>query len=185
MRQGFARLVVALASIALASGCTSTGRLWAGTTAPAEVLPQVRRGDRVLLVREGQNFSCPVTGFDAEFVYGCRDPVLLREILEVRFRKRDGRSTLTLPDLRRGDQLEVTLRSGDTKRFTFVAIEDEVLHGEDVEVAIDQVERATVIRNAVKPGARKVVTAIAAVVVVAGVAFVYVMARMMAAGDEE
>jgi hypothetical protein len=184
LRQGFARSIVALVSIALLGGCTTTGRLWTGTTEPAEVLPQVRRGDRVLLVREGQDYNCPVTGFDTEYVYGCRDPVALRDIQEVRFRKRDGRSVLTLSDLRRGDQLEVTLRSGDTKRFTFVAVEGEVLGGEDVEVMLGEVDHATFRRNGMKPGAKKVLIVAATVVVVAGAAFVYFMARVLG-GEEE
>ena len=133
MRQGFARAVVALVSIALLGGCTSTGRLWTGTTETAEVLPLVKRGDRVLLVREGQDLNCPITGFDAEFVYGCRDPVMLRDIREVRFRKLDGESIYTLTDLRMGDELRVTMRSGETKRFIVTAVDGEVLRGEDVD----------------------------------------------------
>lgn len=182
MRQGFARSIVALVSIALA-GCTTTGHLWMGTTETAEVLPQVRRGDRVLLVRDGQDFSCPVSGIDAEFFYGCREPVLLRDIQEVRIRKRDGESMYTLADLRAGDELTLRMRSGERKRFLLVSVGEGVLRGEDVEVMTSAVDSATVVRNPVKPGAGGVVTAIAGVVTVAGLIILYPIVKGL--GNDE
>lgn len=187
MRQGFARSVVVLMSIAfVASGCTSTARLWTGSTATAEVLPQVKPADRVLLVREGsQDLHCRVTSFDAELVYGCRDPVWLRDIREVRYRKLDGKSVLTLPDLRAGDELTLRMRSGETRRFLLVSVDDGVLRGEDVEVMISEIDRATVVRNPGKPGAAKVVAGIVTVVVVAAAVVAYAMAKALAEDEGE
>lgn len=79
--------------------------------------------------------------------------------------------------------MEVTLRSGATMRFAFVAFEGEVLRGEDVEVMISQVDRATVIRNPVKPGAMKVVAGIVVVTVVVAAALLYEVAKGF--GEEE
>src|SRR5919108_3473894 len=129
---------------------------------PNLIHPQVKRGDRLLLVREGQDLSCRITGFDAEFVYGCKYPVALRDISEVRFRKLDGKNMFTLPDLRPGDEVTVHLVNGDARRFLFVAVDGGSIRGEHDEVLISQVDRAEVVRNPLKPGSRGILSGVAA-----------------------
>jgi hypothetical protein len=178
MPQGARRTVVAVLGIVLvASGCTTTARVWTGDTSAAAVLPQVERGDRVLLVLAGPDLHCPITGFDAEFVYGCKGPVALRDIQEVRFRRMDGEATLTLRDLRPKDWATVTMRSGQVSRFRITAIESGTLRGEGVEVVLSDVDRMTITRNPPSPGARAVLIGLGTAVVAVGVAIMYMIGK--------
>lgn len=168
MHQVFNRSIVGLMGIVLvASGCSTTTRVWVGDTTAASVLPQVEPGDRILLIRPGgDDLDCSFKGADAEFVYGCRDPVARDDISEVRFRRIAGRRALTLPDLRVGDKATVTMRSGEVRVFTIAAVDASVLRGEDVDVAISQVRDIDVTRIS---GARTLGVVVAVVVVAGGI----------------
>jgi hypothetical protein len=179
MRQGIRRTAVVVVSIALvASGCTTTSRVWIGGTSAAAVLPRVDENDHVrLLMRSGQDRNCRIRGYDAEFVYGCKDPVALQDIQEVRVRRLDGSPVLTVADLRLDDELTVHMRNGDMKRFRLQAIEAGVLRGEGIEVMVSEVDRATVTRDPERPGTLRVLVNVAAVMAAAGAVFVYLVVK--------
>jgi hypothetical protein len=178
MRQGSNRSIAAMLCIALAaSGCSTTTQVWTGETAVSSMLSVVEPGDRVLLVRQsGRDLYCPFERADAEFLYGCRDPVVLRDILELRFRRMDGERRMTLADLRPGDTVTVTMRSGDVRELRLAAVDADTLRGEQMVVAIDQIDRLTVTRVS---GARSLGMMMAVVAAVATVG-AYFFVRQLA-----
>lgn len=182
MRQGIRRLVVVASCIALgASGCTSTSRVWMGDTTAAAALPEAKRGDRVLLLlRDGSTRLCPVQGYDAEFFYGCRDPVSMTDIEEVRFRRFAGEPAITLSDLAPGHAVTIRTTARDTRHFLLTGIDANSLQGEDVEVALSEVAGMVATRHPLKPGARTVLTSLAGLAVGAGLVMLYVLSRVAA-----
>jgi hypothetical protein len=180
MRQRCNLTIASLLCILLAvTGCTSTARVWMGDTSAAVVLPQVGRSDRVLLVmRTGQDRACPIKGFDAEFVYGCKAPVALRDIHEIRFRRLNGERAMTLSDLRKGDQVTVDLRGGDVRQFLVSSVDANVLRGDGFEVMVSEIDRMRVTRNPLKPGAHNVLAGLGIVAAVAFMSFVYMLSQI-------
>lgn len=178
MRQATNRSIAAMLCIALAaSGCSTTTQVWTGETAVSSMLSEVEPGDRVLLVRQsGPDLYCPFERADAEFLYGCRDPVVLRDIQELRIRRMDGERRLTLPDLEPGDRLTVTLRSGEVMEFRLAAVDADVLRGGQVAVAIEEIDRLTVRRVS---GARTTGLVLGVVATVATIGL-YLLVRQLA-----
>jgi hypothetical protein len=149
MRQRFKASTASMLAILLAaSGCQLSPTrplddqtpVWLGDTSAASVLPQVEAGDAVLVVRKnGREQHCQFVRADAQFMYGCRDPLDVQDLRELRFRKLDGRSTITLPDLRRGDYVTAMLRSGAQRSFRVETVDADVVRGRQVVLAIKDI----------------------------------------------
>jgi hypothetical protein len=141
MRQELRLSVVTLLGIALVvSGCSTTTSVWTDeitVTPVAAVLPKLERGEDVrVIMKSGRNLYCRVERVDAEFLHGCSRPVALADISELRVGAKAGAHTMALKDLRRGDEVKVTTRSGDVKEFTITRVGQNMLRGEQVEVVM-------------------------------------------------
>jgi hypothetical protein len=182
MRQVSRQYIAAIACIALvASGCSTTTRVWTGDTSVSATLPHIGPGDSVLLIRpDGADLYCRFERVDVEFLYGCRYPVALQDIQELRPRRVDGERRMVLSDLRLGDAVAVTMRSGEVWQFRLDAVEAGTLRGEQVAVAIDQIDRLTVTRVS---GARSLGLIAGVATAVATVGF-YLLMRQLAGPEE-
>lgn len=188
MRPGLVRHIVFMLSVVFAAtGCTTTARVWTGSTAPAAVLPELERGDRLLLLTNaGREHHCPLKGFDAQFFYGCKDPVLLSDVREMRVRRVDGHRMVTVPDLEPGDRVTVTMRSGDVRKFRLETITSDILRGGGVEVAVREAQSILATHNPPSTGnqvPRRIIMGIA--VVAAAAALIQYGILLNSLGDEE